>query len=129
MTPKCTNLVGLAGFLASARLSLLTPTLVDRIPRERGDGEVWNIGGGYHLLVLPEGETACISGYRTKSRSEGEWLSLQVERIAKDAGLWLETSLGIDVGRECEGRVRDAGAVPATVAVLDGELRVGLTIA
>jgi pseudouridine-5'-phosphate glycosidase len=34
---------------------------------------------------------------------------------------------GLDVGRECEARVRSAGAVPATVAVLNGELRVGLT--
>jgi pseudouridylate synthase len=34
---------------------------------------------------------------------------------------------GLEVGRECEARVREAGAVPATVAVLDGELRVGLT--
>jgi pseudouridylate synthase len=33
---------------------------------------------------------------------------------------------GLEVGRECEARVRAAGAVPATVAVLDGELRVGL---
>jgi len=33
---------------------------------------------------------------------------------------------GIEVGRECEGRVRAAGAVPATTAVLDGELRLGL---
>jgi pseudouridine-5'-phosphate glycosidase len=34
---------------------------------------------------------------------------------------------GLAVGRECESRIRAAGAVPATVAVLDGELRVGLT--
>jgi pseudouridine-5'-phosphate glycosidase len=33
---------------------------------------------------------------------------------------------GLAVGRECEQRVRDGGAVPATVAVLDGVLRVGL---
>ncbi|HEU0304745.1 MAG TPA: pseudouridine-5'-phosphate glycosidase [Gaiellaceae bacterium] len=33
---------------------------------------------------------------------------------------------GLAVGRECERRVRDAGATPATVAVLDGALRVGL---
>jgi pseudouridine-5'-phosphate glycosidase len=33
---------------------------------------------------------------------------------------------GLEVGRECERRIRAAGAVPATVAVLDGELRVGL---
>ena len=34
---------------------------------------------------------------------------------------------GLAVGRECERRIRSAGAVPATVAVLDGELRVGLS--
>jgi len=34
---------------------------------------------------------------------------------------------GLEVGRECESRVRAGGAVPATTAVLDGELRVGLT--
>ena len=34
---------------------------------------------------------------------------------------------GIEVGRECEARVREAGAVPATVAVLGSELVVGLT--
>jgi pseudouridylate synthase len=34
---------------------------------------------------------------------------------------------GIEVGRDCEARVREAGAVPATIAVLDGELVVGLT--
>lgn len=34
---------------------------------------------------------------------------------------------GLEVGLECEQRVRRAGAVPATVAVLDGALRVGLS--
>jgi pseudouridine-5'-phosphate glycosidase len=34
---------------------------------------------------------------------------------------------GIAVGAEAEQRVRQAGAVPATVGVLDGEIRVGLT--
>jgi pseudouridine-5'-phosphate glycosidase len=34
---------------------------------------------------------------------------------------------GIAVGRESERRVREGGAVPATVAVLDGALRVGLS--
>ena len=33
---------------------------------------------------------------------------------------------GLTVGRECEARVRARGAVPATTAVLDGSLRVGL---
>ncbi|HEY7707216.1 MAG TPA: pseudouridine-5'-phosphate glycosidase [Gaiellaceae bacterium] len=34
---------------------------------------------------------------------------------------------GTAVGIECEQRVREAGAVPATIGVLDGEIRVGLT--
>jgi pseudouridine-5'-phosphate glycosidase len=34
---------------------------------------------------------------------------------------------GIEVGLESERQVREAGAVPATVGVLDGEVRVGLT--
>jgi len=34
---------------------------------------------------------------------------------------------GLDVGRESERRVREAGAVPATVAVIDGAVRVGLS--
>jgi pseudouridine-5'-phosphate glycosidase len=33
---------------------------------------------------------------------------------------------GLVVGRECEQHVRDRGAVPATVAVMDGALHVGL---
>jgi pseudouridylate synthase len=36
---------------------------------------------------------------------------------------------GVAVGAEAEQRVRDAGAVPATIGVLDGEIRVGLTSA
>jgi hypothetical protein len=75
----------------------VTPRLVERIPRERGDGEVWDVGGGYQLLVLPEGETAYVSGYRARDRAEGEWLSREVERIARGTGLWLETSPGIDL--------------------------------
>jgi pseudouridylate synthase len=35
--------------------------------------------------------------------------------------------LGTVVGSEAEDRVRDAGAVPATIGVLDGKIRVGLT--
>ena len=34
---------------------------------------------------------------------------------------------GVAVGLESERRVREAGAVPATVGLLDGEIRVGLT--
>jgi pseudouridine-5'-phosphate glycosidase len=36
---------------------------------------------------------------------------------------------GVAVGAEAEQQVRDAGAVPATIGVLDGEIRVGLTTA
>jgi pseudouridylate synthase len=34
---------------------------------------------------------------------------------------------GVEVGLESERRVREAGAVPATIGVLDGELRIGMT--
>jgi len=53
-----------------------------------------------------------------------------------DAVVALETTIvahgfpageGLAVGLECERRVREAGAVPATIGVLDGEIRVGLT--
>ena len=36
---------------------------------------------------------------------------------------------GLAIGHECEERIRSGGAVPATVAVLDGAVRVGLTAA
>jgi pseudouridine-5'-phosphate glycosidase len=36
---------------------------------------------------------------------------------------------GVAVAAESEQRVRDAGAVPATIGVLDGEIRVGLSLA
>jgi len=36
---------------------------------------------------------------------------------------------GVAVGLESERRVREAGAVPATIGVLDGEIRVGLSLA
>ncbi|MGZ4430018.1 MAG: pseudouridine-5'-phosphate glycosidase [Gaiellales bacterium] len=39
----------------------------------------------------------------------------------------LPSPVGLEVARACEERVRDSGAVPATVAVMDGAVRVGLT--
>ena len=59
-------------------------------------------------------------------------------RTALDEGgpiVALETTLiahgfppgeGVAVGLESERRVREAGATPATIGVLDGEVRVGL---
>jgi pseudouridylate synthase len=55
---------------------------------------------------------------------------------AATAAVALETTIvahgfpageGVRVALECERRVREAGAVPATIGVLDGEIRVGLT--
>jgi pseudouridine-5'-phosphate glycosidase len=37
------------------------------------------------------------------------------------------TPTGVEVGLESDGAVREAGAVPATIGVLDGRIRVGLT--
>jgi pseudouridine-5'-phosphate glycosidase len=64
-------------------------------------------------------------------------LSPEVERalIRSQPVVALETSLvahglphpkGIEAARRCEQRIRDAGAVPATIAILDGAVRVGL---
>ena len=64
-------------------------------------------------------------------------LSREVEAAVADGGpvVALETTLvahgfpgrdGLEVGLECEARVRAAGAIPATVGVLDGVVRVGL---
>jgi pseudouridine-5'-phosphate glycosidase len=39
------------------------------------------------------------------------------------------TGEGVEVGLASEGAVRDGGAVPATIGVLDGEIVVGLTVA
>jgi pseudouridylate synthase len=58
------------------------------------------------------------------------------EAIGRDNAVALETTLvahgfpageGIEVGLESERQVRAAGAVPATIGVLDGEIVVGLT--
>jgi pseudouridine-5'-phosphate glycosidase len=64
-------------------------------------------------------------------------VSAEVSRAlqARGAVVALETTLvahgftsgeGFDVAVECERRVREAGAIPATVGVVDGEVRVGL---
>ncbi len=65
-------------------------------------------------------------------------VSAEIEAALQDGRgvVALETTLiahgfppgdGIEVGRASEQAVRDGGAVPATVGVLDGEIRVGLT--
>ena len=65
-------------------------------------------------------------------------VSAEIEQALRDGRgvVALETTLiahgfppgeGIDVGRASEQAVRDGGAVPATIGVLDGGIRVGLT--
>ena len=58
------------------------------------------------------------------------------DAIERDCAVALETTLvahgfppgeGVEVGLESERQVRAAGAVPATIGVLDGEIVVGLT--
>ena len=66
------------------------------------------------------------------------WVSDEVRTALDEARpvVALETTLvshgfpapaGVEVGLESDRSVREAGAVPATVGVLDGEIRVGLT--
>ena len=40
----------------------------------------------------------------------------------------LPSPVNLDVAAACEAAVREAGAVPATIGVLDGEVRVGMTV-
>jgi pseudouridylate synthase len=63
-------------------------------------------------------------------------IAVSEEVRAAKAVVALETTLvahgfpageGVAVGLESERRVREAGAVPATIGVLDGQIRVGLT--
>jgi pseudouridylate synthase len=65
------------------------------------------------------------------------WISAEVQAAlnARQAVVALETTLvahgfpdgkGVEVALESERRVREAGAVPATVGVLDGRIHVGL---
>jgi len=64
-------------------------------------------------------------------------LSPEIERalIRSQPVVALETSVvahglphpdGLEVARRCEQRVREAGAVPATTAIIDGAIRVGI---
>src|SRR4051812_49116190 len=76
---------------------------------------------------------------RTLRRSGGSDAVIRVADEVREAGavVALETTLvahgfprgeGIAVATQSEQRVREAGAVPATVGVLDGEIRVGLSL-
>ena len=66
------------------------------------------------LVIAPEVQ-------RALTRSEPV-VGLESSLIAHN----LPAAVGPDVARECEQRVRDAGAVPATIAVIDGQIHVGI---
>src|SRR5207302_1731670 len=66
----------------------------------------------------------------------GDAVKIAAEVREAKAVVALETTLvahgfpsgeGVEVGLAAEQAVRDAGAVPATIGVLDGDIRVGLT--
>jgi pseudouridylate synthase len=66
------------------------------------------------ITVSPEVEDAI--------RGRGPVVALETTLVAHG----FPAGEGMDVGLESERRVRDAGAVPATVGVLDGAVRIGL---
>lgn len=74
----------------------MAPTLIEQLTRERGGGEIWDIGGGYRLLVSSEGQEVFVSAYDCRDRSEKEWIIQKVETISKRLGFWIETAPGID---------------------------------
>ena len=61
-----------------------------------------------------------VSRRRSKARAQS---SLSRRRSSRTAS---RPPVGVEVGLESERRVRDAGAVPATIGVLDGRIRIGL---
>jgi pseudouridylate synthase len=67
------------------------------------------------LVVAAEVERACAAGQPV--------VALETTIVAHG----FPPGEGLAVGRECELRIRDEGAVPATVAVLDRAVRVGLS--
>jgi len=67
-----------------------------------------------HVILSSEVETALAAGQPV--------VALETTIVAHG----FPAGEGLAVGQECEQRVRDGGAVPATVAVLDGAVRVGL---
>ena len=62
-------------------------------------------------------------GAATRSRTGGAVVALETTLVAHG----FPPGEGVAVGLESERRVREAGAVPATIGVLDGEVRVGLS--
>lgn len=56
-------------------------------------------------------------------RDGGPVVALETTLIAHG----FPTGMGVEVGLESEHRVRAAGAIPATIGVLDGSIRVGLS--
>ena len=75
----------------------MTPSLIRKLPRRGQDGEIWNLGGGYELLVLPAHEVAYISAHGPKDRAVCDWMTDEIERVAKEKGFWLETTPSIDI--------------------------------
>src|SRR5205814_1442456 len=73
----------------------------------------------------PPRPTSAHTGSSAFARSWPSWARSSCSRTRRSARS--SAGEGAEVGRESERRVRAAGAVPATIGILDGKLRVGLT--
>lgn len=74
----------------------MRPRMIRAIPRPLGDAEIWDVGGEHHVLVLPGVETRSVSAHGVRDRKQYDWLTSEIEKVAKASGLWLETVPGID---------------------------------
>src|SRR6266508_978396 len=131
------ELVGPAAGRTGAVVSLVTADGERTLASDRGTATLLEPSD------LDPGWFACdclhISGYALLA-SPIDAAAIRAAELARTndarAGVALETTLvahgfppgeGVEVGRRAEARVREAGAVPATVGVLDGRIRVGLS--
>ena len=119
--------------------------LVDGVAYPAESAEVVDTTGAGDALAagfLVEGIELGLSRGRAVRRPHGSIPGMRIAPEIADAlaehgpVVALETTIvahgfpapeGLEVGLACEAAVREAGAVPATIGVLDGEIRVGLT--
>jgi hypothetical protein len=74
----------------------LSPRLIKKLSRPGGSGEVWEVGK-YRVLVLPEKDISYVCAEDVTSRAEQDWLTDEIEKVAKASGFWLKTAPSIDV--------------------------------
>lgn len=74
----------------------MIPRFIRKTPLFSGEGEVWEVGGR-RVLVMPGQEGSYVCADDAKDRKEQDWVTDELERIAKANGFWLKTAPSIDI--------------------------------